>query len=78
MAKVEEESVTSTDSLRVSRLTALGWGGGTCWGVEGLGKKEKGLIDTDNSVVLADGGVEVEEGVRGINGSGEKCNNKIN
>ena len=26
-------------------------------GVEGLSKKEKGLMDTDNSVVMAEGGV---------------------
>ena len=31
-----------------------GWGGE---GMEGLSKKEKGLMDMDNSVVIAGGGV---------------------
>ena len=31
-------------------MTAEGWGGGQ--GVEGLNKKEKGLMDMDNSVVI--------------------------
>ena len=35
-----------------SRLTA-GWGGGL--GVEGLSKKEKGLMHMDNSVLTAGG-----------------------
>ena len=42
-----------------------GWGG---QGVEGLSKKEKGLINTDNSVVIAGGG-EVN---RGLNGNGKR------
>ena len=35
--------------------------------------KEKGLLDTDNSVVIVGdrGRVEVEEGIRGINGNGK-------
>ena len=32
-------------------------------GVEGLSKKEKGLIDTDNSVVIMGGG-----SIQGLNG----------
>ena len=40
-------------------------GGG--WEVEGLSRKEKGLMDTDNSVAIAGG----EEGVRGLNGNGK-------
>ena len=39
------------------------WG----WGVEGLSEKEKGLMDMDNSVVIA-GGL----GLREMNGKGEK------
>ena len=35
-----------------SRVTASGVGGE---GVEGLGKKEKGLMDMDNSVVITRG-----------------------
>ena len=31
-------------------------GGGTGFGVEGLSKKENGLMDMDNSVVIAGGG----------------------
>ena len=34
-------------------MTASGGGGGE--GVEGLSKKEKGLMDVDNSVVIAGG-----------------------
>lgn len=42
------------------------WG---CGGGEGKEeKKEKGLMDTDNSVVVE----EVEEGLEGINGDGKK------
>ena len=37
-----------------SRLIALGVGDGE---VEGLKKKEKGLMDTDNCVVIAEWGV---------------------
>ena len=39
------------------------------WGVEGLSRKEKGLVDMNNSVVecRVRGRVEVEEGIRGIN-----------
>ena len=38
-----------------------------------MSKKEKGLMDMDNSVVIAGvgGWVEVEEVVRGINGDGK-------
>ena len=39
------------------------WG----WGVEGLSTQEKGLMDMDNSVVIA-GGL----GLREMNGKGEK------
>ena len=35
--------------------------------MEGLSRKEKGLMDTDNSVAIAGG----EEGVRGLNGNGK-------
>ena len=34
--------------------------------VEGWSKKEKGLMDTDNRVVIARG-----EGIRGLNGDGK-------
>ena len=34
-----------------SRRTAVSGGG---WGVEGSSKKEKGLMDVDNSVVIAE------------------------
>ena len=42
-----------------------GWGGE---GMEGLSKKEKGLMDMDNNVVIVGG----EDGIRGLNGNGEK------
>ena len=35
--------------------------------MEGLSKKEKGLMDVDNSVVIAGG----EGGIRGLNGNGK-------
>ena len=35
--------------------------------MEGLSKKEKGLMDMDNSVVTVGGG-----GIRGLNGNGKK------
>ena len=41
-----------TDSYMESRLTAGEQGG---WGVEGLNKKEKGLLVMNNSVVIAGG-----------------------
>ena len=70
--RIELTSKTETDSRIESRLTALGWG----WGVEGSSKNRKGLTDTDNSVVTGRvegrGQVEVEEGVREINGNGNK------
>ena len=37
-------------------------------GVEGVSKKEKALMDTDNSVVIAGG----REDTRGLNGNGRK------
>ena len=40
----------------------VGLGGG------GIEQKEKGLVDVDNSVVIAGGG----GGIRGLNGSGKK------
>lgn len=41
--------------------------------MEGSSKKEKGLKDMDNNVVIVGGGrwVKVEEGIRGINGDGK-------
>ena len=36
--------------------------------VYGLSKKEKGLMDMDNNVVIVGG----EDGIRGLNGNGEK------
>ena len=47
--------------------------------MEGLSKKEKELTDTDNSVVMGEGGewVEVEKGVRGINGNVNTIKNKL-
>ena len=50
-----------------SMLRALGGGG---WGVEGSGKKEKGLTLVDSSAVTVVGG----EGIRGLNGNGKKYN----
>ena len=50
------------------------------WGVEGSSKKKKKkLMDMDNSVVIVGGRgcVEVEEGIRGINGNGKKYNKRI-
>ena len=48
-------------------MTALGCG----LVFRDLAKKEKGLMDMDNSVVIV-GGVEVEEGITGINDNGKK------
>ena len=39
-------------------------------GEEGSKKKEKGLMDQDNSVVITGG----EEVIRGLNGNGKKYN----
>ena len=39
-------------------------------GVEELNKKEKGLMNMDNSMVIAGG----EGGIRGLNGNGIKYN----
>ena len=41
---------TETESQIDSRMTAIG---GRGYGVEGLSQKEKGLMDMDNSVVIA-------------------------
>ena len=48
-------------------------GVGGSLGNGGIDRKRKGLIDTDNSVVIAGrrGCVEVEEGIRGINFNGK-------
>ena len=51
-------------------MTAGGWGRGE--GMEGLNKKEKGLMDMDNSGVIAGG----EGGARGLNGNRKKKHNK--
>ena len=48
--------------------------------MKGLSKKEKGLMDTDSSVVIAGrvrGRVEVEEGIRDINGNGKNTIKKL-
>ena len=49
--------------------------------MEGSNKKEKGLTDRDNSVVMAGGGVqrraEVGQGIQGINGMNGNGNNTI-
>ena len=45
-------------------------------GLEGLSKKEKGLLDMNNRVVTA--GDCRERGVRGTNGNGKKYNKKDN
>ena len=44
-----------------------------------MSKKEKELTDTDNSVVMGEGGewVEVEKGIRGINGNVNTIKNKL-
>ena len=47
--QTELTSKIETDSE--SRLTALRWG----YGMEGLSKKEKGLVDMDNRVVIVGG-----------------------
>ena len=47
-------SKTETDSSLDSRMTAKGAHGK---GVEGLNKKEKGLMNVDNSVVIVGGKV---------------------
>ena len=39
--------------------------------MEESSEKEKGLMNMDNSVAIAGGWVEVEEGIMGINGNGE-------
>ena len=59
-----------TDSLiSVGRLTDLA--GEVGLGVEELRKKEKGLMDMDNSMVIVGG-----EGIRGINGNEKYNENK--
>lgn len=43
--------------------------------MEGLSKKDKKrqrTHDTDNSVLIEEGGVEEREGIEGINGDGKK------
>ena len=49
------------------------WCGGRGCGVEGSSKKEKGLMDTENSLVIAVRveWLEVEEAIRGVNGKGK-------
>ena len=44
-----------------------------------MSKKEKELTDTDNSVVMGEGGewVEVEKGIRGITGNVNTIKNKL-
>ena len=46
--------------------------------MKGSSKKAKGLMDTDNRVVIVEGWgwVEVEEGIRGINGNGKNTKKK--
>ena len=41
--------------------------------MEGLSKKEKGVIGMDNSMVM---GVGCSGGIRGLNGNGKKYSNK--
>ena len=45
-------------------------------GLEGSSKNEKGLMEMDNRVVIAGGRgwIEVEEGIREVNGNGKKYN----
>ena len=42
--------------------------------MEGLSKKEKGITNVDNSVVISGAGVG---GVKGVNGKGKKYNKNI-
>ena len=49
--KTELTSKIDTDSKIESRMTVTGGG---MLGVEGLSKKEKGLMHMDNSVVIAE------------------------
>ena len=69
--QTERTSKTETDSD--NRLTALGGGHE---GLEGSSRLEKGAMDMHNSVVIMGGGgrgwVEVEEGIREINGNWKK------
>ena len=61
----QTEQTKYRQTQRESRLTAGGGG----LRVEGLSKKEKGLMNMDNCVVIAGySGM----GVRGLNGFGEK------
>lgn len=55
-------------------------GGQVVGKVERLREKEKEFLDRDKSMVIGggrDGGVEVEEGLEGINGDGKKEKRKI-
>ena len=55
MESSEQTELTSkieTDSQTKTRVTAMG---GRGVGIEGLSKKGKGLLDMDNSVVIAGG-----------------------
>ena len=65
--QTELTSKTETDTQMESRLTANGWGRG--YWVEGLSKKEKGLMDMDNSVVITAGRRK-----KGLNGNGKQYN----
>ena len=58
-----------TDSEMENRMTASR---GEPEGVEGLSKKEKGLMDVDNCVVIAG----EEGGIRGLNGNGKNSTKK--
>ena len=60
--QTELTSKIETDPLIESRLTAkMGR-----LGVEGLSKKEKGLMDMDNNVVIME-----EGGIKGLNDNGK-------
>ena len=67
--QTELTSKIETDSWMESRLTALG--GGTGVGSKGFWQKEKDSW-TWTTVMTEEGrGVEVGEGIRGINGNGK-------
>ena len=51
----------------LKNMQSHSWVGRGWWRVEGLSKVGKGLMDTDNRVVIAGG----EGSVRGLNGNGK-------
>ena len=74
MKSKEQNELNKQNRNRLKRVGLWLWRGRLGVGVERYSKKEKGLMDMDNSVVIAGAGgwVEVEEGIKRVNGNGKK------